>query len=99
MNGHLLDLVVVMLVMVGVGCTDLLGVSMVVSTLGDGIVVAGKSHSEVERLVLGVLVVVGVVLVTMNVFRGHVMVTRVLIVVGLVKVSLMVHVSCDLGKR
>ena len=95
MNGHLLDLVVVMLVMVGVGCTDLLGVSMVVSTLGDGIVVAGKSHSEVERLVLGVLVVVGVVLVAMSVLRGHVMVSGVLVVVrvGLVRVTLVVLVG------
>ena len=95
MNGHLLDLVVVMLVMVGVGCTDLLGVSMVVSTLGDGIVVAGKSHSEVERLVLGVLVVVGVVLVAMSVLRGHVMVSGVLVMVrvGLVRVTLVVLVG------
>ena len=92
-HGHLLDLVVVMLVMVGVGRANLLGVSVVVGTLGDDVVLTGESHSEVERLVLGILVVVGVVLVAVSVLRGHVVVSGILIVVRLVGVALVVLVS------
>lgn len=68
---------------------------MVVRALGDDVVVTGESHSEVEGLVLGVLVVVGIVLVTVRVLRGHVMVSGVLIVVrvSLVGVALVVLVS------
>lgn len=95
MGGNCLVLVVVVIVVVGVGCADLLGMGVVVSTLGDDVVVTGKSHSEVKGLVLGILVVVGVVLVTVGVLRGHVVVGGVLIVVrvGLVWVTLVVLVS------
>ncbi len=59
---------------------------MVISSLGDDVVLLRASHSEVKRLVLLVFVVVGVVLVAVNVFGGHVMVAGILIVVGRVSV-------------
>ena len=85
-NGHLFDdgslsLVVVMLVVVGVRLSNLLGVSMVVTTLGDNVVLLGSGDSEVLRLVLLVIVVIGIVLVTVSVLRGHVVVSGVHIVV------------------
>ena len=67
---------------------------MVISSLSNDVMLLRASHSEVKRLVLLALVVVGVVLVAVNVFRGHVVVTGVLIVVRLVSVSLVVLVSC-----
>ena len=82
-HGHSLNLVVLVLVVVAVRATDLLWVGVVVSSLGDNIVVFGPRHSEVHRLVLLVLVVVGVVLVAVGVLRGHVVVRGVLVVVRL----------------
>ena len=76
-----LSLVVVMLVVVGVRLSNLLGVSMVVTTLGDNVVLLGSGDSEVLRLVLLVIVVIGIVLVTVSVLRGHVVVSGVHIVV------------------
>ena len=54
---------------------------MVVGTLLDNVVLFGASHSEVKRLVLLIFVVVGVVLVSVDVLRGHVVVSGVLVVV------------------
>ena len=94
-NGHLLDLIVAVLMMMRVGGTNLFRVRVVVGALSDDIVVIGKRHGEVKRLVLRVLVVVGVVLVTMSVLRGHVVVGRVLVVVRVsaVDVALVVLVG------
>ena len=63
------------------GWADLLWGSMVVSALHNHVVLLGSSHREVQWLMLLVLVVVSVVLVTVDVLRGHVVVTWVLVVV------------------
>lgn len=82
-NGHLLNLNLVgmVLVVVGIRSANLLGVSVVVNTLGDSIVLLRSSDSEVLGVVLLVIIVVGIVLVTVSVLRGHVVVSRVLIVI------------------
>lgn len=80
-DGHLLDLIVVVFIVVGVAPADLLRVGMVVSALDDDVVLLRLRHGEVQRLVLLVLVVVGIVLVAVDVLRSHVMVGRILIVV------------------
>ena len=76
-----LSLIVVVLIVMGKRWTNLSWVSVVVGTLRDDIVLLWASHSEVKRLVVLIIVVVSVVLVTVHVFRGHVMVTGVLVVV------------------
>ncbi len=91
-SGLMNRLVVAVLVVVGVRGTNLLGVSVVVASLGNDVMLLRASDSEVERLVLLILVVVGVILVAVHVLRGHVMVARVLVVVRRVGVSLMVLV-------
>lgn len=88
-----LDFVIVVLVVVSVRLANLLGVGVVVGTLGDDVVLFGASHGEVERLVLLVFIVVGVVLVASNVFRGHMVVSGVLVVMGLIRVAFVVGIS------
>ena len=63
------------------GWADLAWGSMVVSALHNHVVLLGSCHCEVQWLMLQVLVVVSVVLVTVDVLRGHVVVTWVLVVV------------------
>lgn len=91
--GLMLSLVVAVLVVVRVGGSDFLGVGVVVTSLGDDVVFLRSSHSEVLRLVLLALVMIGIILVTMGVLRGHVVVVWVLIVMRLIGVSLVVLVS------
>ena len=67
-------IIVVLVVVVWVRGADLLGVGMIITSLGDDVVLPWGSHGEVKRLVLFVLIVIGVVLVSMDVLRGHVVV-------------------------
>lgn len=91
--GLMLRLVVAVLVVVRVGCSDFLRVGVVVASLGDDVVLLRSGHSEVLRLVFFALIVVSIILVTMSVLRGHVVVVWVLIVVRLIGVSLVILVS------
>ena len=77
MNWDALNVVIVVPVMVRVGWADLLWVSVVVSALGDDVVGLWSSDGEVERLVLLVFVVVSVILVTVDVLRGHMVMKRI----------------------
>merc|ERR1719469_1401792 len=54
-------------------------VSVIVRALLDDVVLVRPRHSEVERLVLVVLVVIGVILMSVDVLRGHVVTARVLV--------------------
>jgi len=92
-HGLMLRLVITVLVVVRVGCSDFLRMGVVITSLGDDVVLLRSSHSEVKRLVLFVLIVISIILVTMGVLRGHVVMDRVLIVVRLIGVSLVVLVS------
>ena len=76
-----LGLVVVMLVVMLVRRTNLLRVSMVVGTLRNDVLFIGTGHGEVLLVCLLIIVMVSVVLVSMNVLRGHVMMAGVLVVV------------------
>ena len=76
-----LGLVVVMLVVMLVRRSNLLRVSMVVSTLGYDVLFIGTGHGEVLLVCLLIIVMVSVVLVSMNVLRGHVVMAGVLVVV------------------
>lgn len=78
-----LGLVVVVLVVVRIGGTDLTWVSVVIGTLGDNIALFRPCHCEVQWAMLGILVVIGIVLMSMDVLRGHTMVFRVHVMVRL----------------
>ena len=76
-----LGLVVVMLVVMLVRRSNLLRVSMVIGTLGNDVLFIGTGHSEVLLVCLLIIVMVSVVLVSMDVLRGHVVMAGVLVVV------------------
>ena len=63
------------------GWANLPWVSMVVGALHYHVVLLRSSHREVKRMMRWVLVVVSIVLVTVDVLRGHVVMTWVLVVV------------------
>ena len=66
---------------------------MVVGALGDDVMLQWSRHREVHCMMLLVLVVERVILVPVRVLRGHVMVSRVLIVMRGVSVTLVILVS------
>jgi hypothetical protein len=76
-----LGLIIVVVMVVVVGSADLLGMSVVVCTLGDDIKFLRPRHCEVKWMVRLILVVIGVVLVTMGVLTGHVVVRGVHVMV------------------
>ena len=82
----MVSLLVVVPAIVGVRVRhfNLLRVGMIVGALDDHVVLSRSRHSEVLRVVLAVLVMVSVILVAMNIFGGHVMVQRVLIMMRVV---------------
>ena len=56
------------------GWADIHGVSVVVGALKRNIVILRPGHGEVKWVVRVILIMIGVVLVTMGVLRGHVVV-------------------------
>ena len=76
-----LGLVIVVIMVVVVGSADLLGMSVVVCTLGDDIKFLRPRHREVKWVVRLILVVICVVLVAMGVLTGHVVVRGVHVMV------------------
>ena len=78
--GMAFNFIVMMALMMWVAWCNLLRVSVVVSTFLDDIVSLGLCHSEVQRTMLLVFVMVGVVFVSVDVFTCQMVVTRVLVV-------------------
>jgi hypothetical protein len=76
-----LGLVIVVIMVVVVGSADLLGMSVVVCTLGDDIKFLRPRHREVKWVVRLILVVIGVVLMAVGVLTGHMVVRGVHIMV------------------
>ena len=95
MNGHLFDFIVAMVVMVWVRCANLFWMGVVVSSLCHNVVLFRSGDSEVKRLMLFILVMIGVIFMSMCVLRSHVVVCWVLIMVrvSLIWVTFVVQVG------
>ena len=93
MNRHVLDLVRMVVMMVRVRSAHVGRVRVMVRALRNDVVGVGPRHRKVHLLVrLVTLVVVRVILVAVRVLRGHVVMSRVLVVMRGVRVTIVVLV-------